>query len=326
MKLKLLIVVFFISFFCFPRAEVFAFNPLSVDGNVDLKNQKIDLVIGLAKDINIPATIQKLGDTDYRLSVNFLHFKTRNFDFSSQLQTSFGFLKDEKGPSSVNGKVSSQYSLLDYKPIKELSGQFEFIDNRLRFIGISFADISCSGAVDFNSPVQMDLTFNLNTFPLDDFLNFWIQEKDFTSSGNVSGQIKVLGSLQQPFLRGNLETVNGHVKSLNFDSIKLNMEGKFPNLKIANSKVSQTDGMSFIIDGMINLNDQRNFKKQIKDLNLSPLVSNTNFGSEWVVRKIKDEDKADTQVKYFLRKEIEKSVGGNSQDSGMLGVQKSMDF
>lgn len=314
-------------FFFFWMQEASAFNLLSFDGTVDLKSKELNVFIGLDGQKVILAKAQKLNDTDYHLSLHLDHLKTSQFDLTSRIQGSLGLLRTESNDLQiVNGKVWSEYSLIDYKPIEELSGHFEVINNQLHLIGLSFANISCSGSIDLSSPFKTNLNFILENISLDHFLNFWVRGKDFDSSGSVSGQVKVSGDLFQPFLKGSLETYSGYVKNLNFDSIYLNVEGSFPNLTIAHSTISETGGMSFTIDGAIDLADKDNFKKQIKALNISPLVSNTATSSEWTIKRLEDNNQGATEIKYFLRKDEDSGPASYSQDSGMLGVLKTVEF
>ena len=42
----------------------------------------------------------------------------------------------------MHGEIRSRYSLVDYKPIRELSGQFEIKDGRVSLTSFSFGNLT----------------------------------------------------------------------------------------------------------------------------------------------------------------------------------------
>jgi hypothetical protein len=319
----------------------------TVSGISDKKSMQL-----LAKEAqrSIAVRGEKTSENDYYLSLNIEHLKTPFFDLLSEIESTVEVIGREEGrdnsiqgkknqrkrnfdniaspildATSLRGKIWSQYSLIDYRPLRELSGQFEINNKRLLLTSLSIGNIACSGYIDLVHPHKVDLIFVLSSVDMDDFLNFWVRDKKYDSAGAVFGEIRVTGELDQIFMKGNLESHNGFIKKLRYDSIYLNVEGFYPNIQITNSSISETDSLSFTLDGKINLSDQKNFKKQLKALTISPLVSDSISEAEWTIKRFKEHDSGTTEIMYRLRK----GEGAGSSvfdESDMLGIERTMEF
>jgi len=143
--------------------------------------------------------------------------------------------------------------------------------------------------------------------------------------GEVTGEIRVSGTLEHPFLKGRLESLDGEIKKLKYNRFLLNIEGDYPRLRVDHSLISRTDGMSFTLAGMIDLSDRANFKRQIKSLTLAPVVVDSGAELEWTIRRFKEKKSAATELKYLRRKDP-LAGKGNPQDSDMLGVERTIKF
>lgn len=326
---------------------------MSFEGKIDLENRQIELVIPeppkitedpataifpLAKDFFLPvsfdreasgqnffvAILQRISAEDYHLSLAVEHLKTPKFDLSSKIESS---LAVRQGIDNINryllGKIWSQYSLVDYKPIDEFKGEFQIQDTYVQLKSFSFGNIQCQGDIQLVFPFKVDLNVRLNGVEINDFLEFWVTRKKFEASGFISGEINVQGTFNELFLKGNLESYNGFVHQLYYDHMFLSAEGFYPNIEIARLTISEKDGLSFILNGPINLRDQGNFKKQIQALNSSPLVDDSGSQREWTIKRLQEQkDAAATEFKYLLRKESQ----GTSETSDMLGVERKVEF
>jgi hypothetical protein len=86
--------------------------------------------------------------------------------------------------------------------------------------------------------------------------------------------------------------------------------------------ISKTDGMSFIVDGPVNISDTVNFKKQVKALNVAPLVSASDSKAEWTIKRLKG-DSGTTEFKYLLRNDKSSLA---ADESALLGVERKLEF
>jgi len=78
------------------------------------------------------------------------------------------------------------------------------------------------------------------------------------------------------------------------------------------------------VNGPVNISDATNFKKQIKSLNVSPLVNKTASKAEWTIKRLKGgSDSATTEFKYLLRNERSSLA---ADESALLGVEQKLKF
>jgi hypothetical protein len=162
---------------------------------------------------------------------------------------------------------------------------------------------------------------------MDDFLSFWMLGHKLESSGAVSGEIKASGTLDYLVLQGSFEGRRGSVQKLNYDTILLNIEGVYPHMNIAHSRIFQPDGVSFSFDGPLDLSDKENFKKQIKSLTFAPLVNESGSATEWTIRRFSPQGSDMTELKYRLHKGGVLGAGAAPGDQiDMLGIERTRKF
>ncbi len=311
----------------------FAGKVFFFEGQIDLSNNEFHIVLDLDEKSSVTAKVTRISETNYRFSLDIDHLKTPFFDLLSKIESSIDLVKNENGTgnpfdiTTLQGNIWSQYSLVNYKPINELSGRFEIKDKRLYVMALSVGNLTCEGYLGLIAPYNLDVAFNLLGVDMSDFLNFWGSGKKYESSGNIFGEIKASGSLDHLELKGSLESRDGFVQKLDYNTIVLNIEGVYPFMEIAHSTVSKSDGVSFSLDGPFDLSDKKNFKKQIKALTLSPLVSDSGSELEWIIKRLNPENSGTTEFKYHLKKGNALGIGPSSGDEiDMLGIERSRKF
>ncbi len=318
-----ILILGFLYFTAFTRVcdalEVYPFK-----GNIDFEKRQFQLSVDLKDEGTFTAQCDQTSPKDFHLSLDFDHFQTPRFNLTSRIESSLEI--DMNETFGLKGQVWSQNSLLNFKPVHDLKGKFALKDNRLTLHSFSFGNMSLKGFMDVVKPYKLDVGVKLLSMEMDEFLGFWIKDKDFNSSGDVVGNIKVTGNLGNMQMRGDLQSLNGFVKRLEFDSIHLNLAGIYPHLEIDDSTITKADGMSFTIAGPIDLDNRSKLKKQIKALNIAPLVVVNDTQKEWTIKRSnEDEFGGKTELKYLLRKR-EDAISKGDEESDMLGVQRTVEF
>ncbi len=324
------------SFILVSASCAFANAVINFHGQIDLVQEQFDVMLDFPGDFTGPAPGKlenkrssvaisgvKLSHKGYRLSLDIDHLRTPVCDLLSKIESSIEVVPRSAGKSApmARGEIWSRDSLVDYKPIHELIGQFEIKDSQLVVKSVSFGNLSCHGSLELVYPYKMDMKVFLHDVAMEDFLNFWSRNKGYKSSGTVSGEIGVAGTWDRLGLTGRLESFDGYVEQLAYNSIHLNAQGVYPRLSINPSTISKADGLSFTFSGPIDLSDQKNFKKQIGALVLAPLVSDSASERQWTIKRLNQLNSGATEIKYLLRKEEQPEDA-----SGMLGVQRTMSF
>jgi len=317
MKVKILLTIFFFFVIIF---HSHADSVCLFEGNYHIVSQQINIKSRLGERAVLDLAINKNNKKEYFFSSDATHLDLFGYDFSSIVVGSVNFLK-----SKILVKIFSRHSLFEYKPIRELSGKFEIRDRELNILDFSFGNISLTGAVGLREPNDLELTLFIRNIDMEDFLDFWIKERAYFSSGDVSGSIKITGNLKKLHLKGDFESHNGFVKNLWFDSIRLRLEGDYPKMMITDSIVSETDGNIISISGPFDLSAKNNFKKQIEELVKAPIITTTGLQKEWTLKRQNQNDSSITEIKYLKRRN---SILNNdsSESKDMFGLQKTLKF
>lgn len=301
---------------------------LAFNGVMDFENSRLEINCDVESDAVSKAVIRKSEENKYHFKFDVSHLNAFSFDISSEIEGMVEIKKSENSQKDmVVGTLWSNYSMVDFKPVKELSGSYKIENNQLMITNISFGSVGGKGLVELTAPYKLDFLIDIAYMPMADFLKFWMQKDKYeSSSGEVAGQIKASGTLDQPFLKGNFKSFDAKVIDYNFNSIVLNMEGVYPHFTIDNtSSLSKADGMSFTFNGPINIDDAKNLKRQIKSLKVSPLVKESDSRKEWTIKRFNEDGEDSAELKYFMRKEG--VVGSkNDEETALFGIERSMQF
>ena len=108
----------------------FAEKVIFFKGQIDFTTNEFNILLDLDEKSSITAKTKRISENDYHLFLDIEHLKTPLFDLLSNIESSFEIVKDKE--IALRGKVWSEYSLLDYKPINELSGTFELKDQKVQ--------------------------------------------------------------------------------------------------------------------------------------------------------------------------------------------------
>jgi hypothetical protein len=312
--------------------QSYASADFTFEGNLDVSKKQLQMSVQVPQesgehvhDGSIEIHAEKQEHDLYHLSFEIGHLAMPSFFFSGNIQTSFQLLNRQGRLNLIDGKIWSEDPFINFEPLNRLSGQFEVKNEKLYLSSLSLGDILAKGSMELTSPYKMDFDVKLSSLNIHDFLSMWMREKEKKAEGEVSGQIKLTGAPNQIALKGKLESFNGFVEQLKYDSIHLNVEGMYPFLEVKNSTISKSDGLSYAMKGNFHLNDeQQSLLAQFKGLSFSPVVKKTDSTKEWTIKRVEDGN-VRTEIKYWLRQD-ENDTNSTSTDSDLLGVERSVKF
>ena len=323
---SLLSIVFL--FFCasvLPNPAL-ALEACPFSGQIDFLHNGVNLVLGEKGKGSVALELMARPEHNYQLQLNFEHLKTSLFEISTQLESSIELVESaDKKERLLQGQIISRYSLFNRKPIEEFMGSFQIKNHTLYLPTASVGGINMNGFIELISPYKMNLALQFNGMPLADFLSIWVDSPDLHAQGEVSGTIQVAGALNRLTLKGTLASYKGAVEELAYNSIVLNAEGLYPVVKLVNTIITQSDGMSFNLEGNIDLSDRQHFRKQIEALTKSPLVKEGDSQWEWTIKQKGKEDISTSELKYFLRKK-DSQQNPLKESSDLMGVEQKIKF
>lgn len=323
--------IFFVFFFEFILTATAFCAPLcSFKGEADFKSKRFQIAFDLGDKKQIAMDFVKAQDKNFRLKINVDHLTTPLFDFSTVLDLVLQQVDSNgHGQAFYRGTLVSQYSLVDYKPASEIYGQFEIRDEKFILSSLSWGEMTFEGAIGIHPPHDIDLRIKFSELKISDFFMMIGCGKDsFSSSGLVDGQVKISGSVHHPLIKGRVQGSDGFIQDLVYHQLLLNFEGPYPVLTILDSMMTQSNGLSYKMEGLFDLtsSDRLSPKAWLTRLKVSPLIDESHIDREWTIKRNTTEGTAgSTELKYRLKKRDDANPSGK-QESDILGIERRISF
>lgn len=298
------------------------------EGVLNLQDGRLDMNVSVESEETLRLSLRKKDDRQFHFKGDLAHFQALAFDMNSEMEGLIEVQRNERGRvDAVVGTLWSNYSIIDGKPVKEMSGGFRVEGGQLQVSELHYGAVGVNGAMDLSAPYKMDFNFSMNYMPMAAFLKFWTGHDHFENArGDVVGTIRALGPLDRVLLKGNLKSFDTVIKGNEFDSIVLNLEGYYPDFEIdKSSRLAKQGGVSFSIDGRIDLGDLRSFKRQLKELHTAPLVKESESLKEWTIKTQQETGTESAALEYFIRNEDKLGTTDDEEDI-MFGIQRSVQF
>jgi len=304
------------------RAAVY----LPFKGNVDFAKKQLTLALKPKKETPFAVEISQTARDSYHVLVNVENWNTPVFEVSTVLECSLDIVRDKNQVfRSLAGKLVSKYTLINNKPVKEISGQFEVKDGKVLVNAFSTGSISSEGFVQFIHPHKIDATIRLSGINIQDFLSSFSGKDRDDARGWADGEISLSGNLQRMDIKGRITSYDGEMQGLEYNSMLLNFEGLYPLIIFSDSVVTQVDGLTFNLSGSMDLRN-RNIDKQFEALAKEPLVSNDGRNLEWTLKRIQSGTRGGTtELKYLLRKG-EDIRSSSEEGTDILGIERKVVF
>ena len=143
--------------------EALAQETKTFDGRIDFFSQYASFIFDLKEQGILSAAGNKQGD-NYNIHLSLKHIRFGNSDISCDFYSSGIIIKAENGKiKAVKGKAWTQASLLNFKPLKEFSADYEINDSGLTIKALSWADIEIKGEIKKNPDGTLFLTLILTS-------------------------------------------------------------------------------------------------------------------------------------------------------------------
>ena len=280
----------------------------SFKGNVDFAENQFNIKFDCEDKATINAQLSSEAKDELYFKAKIEHLKLSFLDISTVLESVIKLVKEEKGPGRYyQGDVRSQYSLIDYKPVPELSGNYEIRNGRLFLRSLRWGGVQCQGYLGLLPPHDLDLTVQVEDIRSNDFFKLiGLPEEEL----NISGYIE------------------GVFADLEYDNIILNFEVVYPFILITDSVIAQTNGLIFQMEGAVSLiqKDAKTVQEELARLKMSPIVDESMERREWTIkRKSKEGSSSMTEFKYRMQKSGYLNRPFEEQPD-ILGIERSIQF
>ncbi len=305
MKRKI-IICFLLSLFF--SATVFAGTLCFFEGNVNFIQRIFQMQINFKGNEKIATQLKFLPDDSYYFNANLEHIKIANFDVSSNFESSGRLLKDDKGKGKgkvFKGWFWSNYSLLNYKPFREMSGAFELDQKSKRLSLSSFAwgGLEINGSIDLTTPFNLNLVLVIKDMEAKELATILgISTEDIEIGGLISGKLKIEGVFSNPKIRGQIKASQGIINEFKYKDIFLNLEGSYPLLNIVDSRIIEENSMPYSLAGKLDLRGLNNLKAQGNSIKIFPSEKNSFNWQSWNIRRKLMSDSDDKlELEYKLK-------------------------
>ncbi|HOD11786.1 MAG TPA: hypothetical protein PKO44_01645 [Candidatus Omnitrophota bacterium] len=304
-------------------SAVLAQNICTFQGLWDVSRRSVQADCSFSNNgkISFSAEVRDDQSIQFRLSAKSL--QALIFHIAAEASGSIRVVEPSDGVSFVEVMLSQEEDQVPALSHKGIQGKLDIVDDKIFVRQLRGAGIQCQGQVSFLPPYDMDLTFLAKDMLLSD-LFAWLNQAQESVMGDVSGQIRVTGFIERLLIKGRLAS-SGQIGNFRYDEITTGIEGVYPMVRLIDASVTETNGVSFFLEGQIDLSkDFKDFAQQLAKMKMLPLIRQTNVDREWTIRKGSGgKDAGETEFKYRLRRERENA---GAEETGMLTIQRSIKF
>ncbi len=306
-----------------------AMESIPFKGNIDFRQKNVFVKFNLKDRGRTTFSLNFAKPRHYIFKIQCDHVRTPVFVISSVIEGDVDLVQSrDKRSSFYRGRVRSQYSLIDYKPVPELGGNFEIRKGKLIINLLAWEGNIVKGYLRLFPPFDCDLDIRLDDVPIQNLMKItgWTEE-DFPIEGTLDGQIHLSGFLDNLLLEGKLVGAEGVFEDLQYDNFVLNFSGIYPRITLDHSVVAQSNGLVFQIEGSFDISkvNSHEMAREIGQLKFSPLVDESIERREWTIKRSQKEgSRGLTEFKYRLQnKDVSTPYG---VDADMLGVERKIRF
>lgn len=307
---------------CHGDAQAFSFH-----GEIDFSERQASFMI--IPSPNSPAAnvvVHQRQQGQYDFSVQLKDVAFRDVPLTLLLEGRIGVAKTQNGTLAWQGDLASDFVLLDHKPIPDLTSQFEFRDGSFYLRDFSFNGLRCQGRWEMRSPYLLDLKASLTQWqgeviePLKFFP--WLGAEGETFDGEISFS----GTPGAVFLKGKILSFVPGEDGSTYQQGVYAFFGTYPKIQLKDSLFTREDGISVLLNGELDLSEQAFWQKQIDALVKSPIVHGRDNDLSWTLKHVESsKGRGATELKYLWRKN-DANDPSIREDSGMLGVERKIEF
>ena len=329
---RILIFLFcFIGLSILPK-KTLAQETKTFDGRINFFSKDASLIFDLKEQGRLEVAGNTQGDK-YSLNVSLKHIKFGKSDLSTDFYSSGIIIKAEDGKiKAVKGKAWTRASLLNFKPLKEFSADYEINGTGLTIKALNWADIEIKGSIKRNqngnlfSNPDFDLYLTIQEIALDELAGLLgVNPKDTTLSGKVSGEIRLQGPKEAIKIEAKLTALSGQAGEVKFNSAKFTLEGIFPVMRLGDAQINEINGAAYELKGQFNLLELSNLSSPQHQVTVHS-ANNVMLFRDWIIKHNFDyEGKDIVEAEYPLKNNQALKMRIKNQDE-TLGWEKTVKF
>jgi hypothetical protein len=295
-------------------------------GTLDFKAPKIVLTFGIERADgagSVTLEVVKPAAGRFDLKADIRHVATPLGDAAAILSGRFELVGADPLHRELLAEVSTRYTLLNYKPVRDVYFKFAVRDQHLTVDPFLFGALSGHGQISLMGQHEMDVSIDLLSADLEDLWSVLRGQGMKTPpwSGIITGSLTLQGPWGKPVVAGHGAAYNGRWKNFGYETIDLRFEGMYPLIRLKDGKAVSSDGPSFKIDGAVDFSDLARLGAQIRQLKHEFIVADDESGRTRSFR-LNASDGHATRLKSFLSG----NADGRNQGEQIIGLEKQIGF
>jgi hypothetical protein len=321
--MKAVVVFILISAGLIGCPAVYAGAAIPFEGMVDLHKERLALRFGAGEANAVALDLHRSSPETVTFALDLRHIRLPLFDLATMVQGDITFTGPDASRREAVGEVRGRYTLVNYKPVRDLYLKFALRDRKLIIDRFWTGSLLASGEIELLGEHRSNLSLEIVSSDLERFFGLFQDNSALRVpdvSGIVTGALTLTGPLLKPFVKGHLAAYNGCFKALCYDTILLQLEGTFPRIQLNDSMVTHADGFSFNIAGSVDLSDLAHVPYQVRQLRKVPIIAQGKDRREWVFKRLRDDRDSVTEMKYLWLKD------DRGDAEGVLGFEKKIGF
>ncbi len=205
----------------------------------------------------------KNWDIDFSLQEDHLPFFGTDLVCRSRFELRPDSTLWNKNQWAFDGKLQTDYLILDQVPFPDFRGTFHLISNQIDRMNFKWGEgYELEGQMDLRSPFPINASIHLKEINLEQLNSILSHPLPESFKGVADGSIKIRGEDWKVEVEGAIAVSSGTIGGFDYDQISLSFHGIPPYLKLQNSRL--TRGMqTFYLDGGIDLS-RKNIFQDIK--------------------------------------------------------------
>ena len=293
-------------------------------GRVNVQTQSLSLSIGLPKKQTL-IEVSKQLDQSYSIDVKFENPQDLFFEKTAHLKGVVHIENDDLNSRKLTGRLWSEAA--EPGMASDLSMTFELTNEVLRVSQLNSENFQGTGQISLYPPYDLNVQGALQEVDIVPFLGLIIgTHKEIDGLAKVSGNLSVVGSPVKLMVKASVVSEEGMIGKFSYDVMSLHVQGVYPSLEVANSTITTNNGFSFDLDGSLDLSHKETLPAQLKGIKRNPLVKENALQSQWVLKRVTDnQGEGNTETKFFLKKDKKPSLS-EQDDAGLIGMEKKIGF
>jgi len=224
---------------------------ISMDAEVDIEKETFNTVL-IPNDgrVFVNGDYSKFGTV--KVDIENQHLKIFGFDFSNIVHLIGKVVFKDSLFSHFLIDIDTEASIFNYSPMDEIASSFLVDKRSIRVIYLKIGHIvAASGNFNIKPPRRAQAKINFSDFNLD--MPFLLADKENPGiSGKLSGDICINGLLSKPDIGVKFAAKDGHFDAVDYDAMLINGDGKWPYLRIYDSRIVHGDS-AIMLEGELDL-------------------------------------------------------------------------